>query len=343
MTYCVGWILGESAFLAADTAATSARPPRKPQSSIGELHDKVRGFYVEESVLKIVPIGEGMAAAFAGDANLCHAIALFLSQNFSQAESIATLVQSMVASIGPFAKLAEVSLIIARSSIDGNPELYRWTSRQLKLESGSSFYSIGSMETYLDYTPTIASVLETMNASGHRALTTMTALLQSFGVRDVMIQQNIGGAIFGLMSHGGAIEWQRDTAVIIYADDFLETIRVKLAVIDNGLVISSSASKETKAFLTLADGNSWLTEHRGEVERRIHDEQPRQWVFLHSQRWLITIVDGEPGSGYPATDYASIGPDESEGTKLFVGSGLLEMLRRHFPGPSRHPYFYFVP
>jgi len=340
VTYCVGWIQGKSVFLAADTAVTSASRPRNTHSSVGELHDRVRDDYVEENLLKIVPIGDGTAAAYAGQVGLCHAIVWFLSQNFSPTESIATLVQRMIASIGPFDTSDEGSLLIARSTLDGGPELYRWTSGQSKLESGDSFYSIGSMATYRDYTPKIVDILPMINATGHRALTSMTALIQSFGVHENMIQQNIGGAIFGLMSTEGAIEWQRDTALMIYDDENPTAIRVKLAAIDNGLIISSSATKENRALLGFVDGDVWSAKHGAEVERRIHDVPARQWVFLHSQRWLITIVDGEPGSSHPVTDFVFLSPD---GRTFSIESRLLEILKRDFPGPSSNPYFYFFP
>ncbi len=67
MTYCLGWKYGGSAYLIADSAATGLTPPYVARSSFDELHDNVRGEYVQESLLKIVRLSDKCAAAYSGD------------------------------------------------------------------------------------------------------------------------------------------------------------------------------------------------------------------------------------------------------------------------------------
>ena len=102
MTYCAGWKYKDSVYLLADTAATKSVPPAHPRSSFGELHAQVRRAHVEESLLKLVPIADGVAFAFAGDVQLATAIGNHLRNSYATAMSTADLFAGLTASVGPF-------------------------------------------------------------------------------------------------------------------------------------------------------------------------------------------------------------------------------------------------
>lgn len=61
MTYCFACKYGDTVYLLGDTAATKSSLLTFDKSSFGQLHDKVRSQYVEEFLLKIVPIAPDTA------------------------------------------------------------------------------------------------------------------------------------------------------------------------------------------------------------------------------------------------------------------------------------------
>ena len=91
MTYCAGWKYKDTVFLLADSAATKITRPITSHSSFGELHAEVRGEHVEESLLKIVPIGAGTVAAYAGDVQFAANYLSFLRDGLPTAKSISDL------------------------------------------------------------------------------------------------------------------------------------------------------------------------------------------------------------------------------------------------------------
>jgi hypothetical protein len=342
LTYCVGFVKDDTAFLVADSAVTSPSAPTTTHSSFGELHDKIRGDYVFEGAMKIVKLGDGAAAAFSGDLNQFLPIANFLRDNIRRVETIPELFKSMTLSIGPF--FGRAAVILATSSAAG-ASLYHWDSDSGRLKSGDDFYTIGSIQALREYTPSITRIVHgVMKMEGHRLLNTTVALIQSYGVRNAMFQENIGGTIYGLLTHGGTTEWQRDTETILYDDDLKSFTRARWAIIEDSLVVVSSATKRCHAFATLdpIDLAQWTSSIHDKIAARLYSDQPSQIVWLHTLRWSITVMDGAPGSEYEASRFVRI-QDDGEMLSISIKPELVDALRMNYSDQTSHPFFYFVP
>lgn len=150
MTYCAGWKYENTVYLLADTAVTSLSAPITTHSSLGELHDQVRGEFVEESLLKIIPIASGTAVAFAGDVRYAFKIISFLKSNYGNNNDLRTLIKSLTASFGPFDKTRNVELLLATSSANGETQLLHWDTVRGLDSNASDYYSIGSITPYHD-------------------------------------------------------------------------------------------------------------------------------------------------------------------------------------------------
>ena len=95
MTYCAGWKYRDAVFLLADSAVTKSAKPINSHSSFGQLHREVRGEHVEEGLLKLVPLGPGTVAAFAGDVGLATSCLEFLRDALPTATSARDLLRAL--------------------------------------------------------------------------------------------------------------------------------------------------------------------------------------------------------------------------------------------------------
>lgn len=199
MTYCAGWKYADSVYLFADTAATKPSSPTTSHSSFGQLHAEVRGEHVEESLLKLVPIARGTAVAFAGDVYLASQVVEFLKDRLAPDENIEELFSTLMSNLGPFDPGRRVDLLLASSTPDGERNLIHWdTLRGLDSEV-SDYYQIGSLTSYHSaMTPQVLAHLVNGNLAADRVLSVMTAIVQSYGVHDNLVEMNVGGIIFGL-------------------------------------------------------------------------------------------------------------------------------------------------
>ena len=279
----------------ADTAATKPAPPSTKYSSFGEFHGKVRGEHVEESLLKIVPIGAGVVVAFAGDVQLATEYLDFLRDNRPFAKNNIELLKSLTASAGPFTSDQAVALLLASSAPDGSCELLRWSTTHGIDHSGSDYYEIGSLTSHhAALTPALLSVLVTYKLDSARMLAVVTATVQSYGIHDNLIDMNVGGLIFGVQTSYGVAAWQQDTNYVIYDQTLSKPAFVTAIARDNALVVSSSLTSETRVFAhststilnNLLDKN-WLLDVKGQLD----SGHSRYWIFISTAWKVITLVN----------------------------------------------------
>jgi len=295
MTFCAGWKYKDTVFLLADTAATKPVKPAMKHSSFGELHAEVRGEYVEESLLKLVPIGTGAVAAYAGDVQLATHYLDFLRDNRPSAKSNSELLKSLTLSMGPFAPDRAVALILASSAADGAYELLRWSTTDGLDQSGSDYYQIGSLTSYhAALTPALLSQLVAGNLDSERMLAVITAVVQSYGVHDNLIDMNVGGLIFGLQTSHGAVAWQQDTNYVIYDATLSMPAFVTAIARDNALIVSSSLSDDTRVLghaTSMPRKDLWDDAWLLKAKEQLDSGRSRYWVFISTSGKAITLIN----------------------------------------------------
>lgn len=295
MTYCAGWKYSNSVYLFADTAVTKNSAPTTTHSSFGELHAQVRGEYVEESLLKIVPLSDGIAVAFAGDVQLATSILEFLRENLeANSTDLRSLLSSVTTSLGPFSRDREVGLLLAASGSLGEPKLLYWNTVSGLDTSESDYYQIGSLSSYHSaLTPQVLSLLARGNLAPDRILSVLTAVVQSYGVHDNLIEQNIGGLIFGLCTHAGQIIWQEDTNYVLYDPQVKNPIWVSAFVRENVIVINSSQTNDTRCLahsVSTASIQAWGDKWQEHVKSHLETDRYRYWVFISMLGKVITVL-----------------------------------------------------
>lgn len=295
MTYCAGWKYSNSVYLFGDTAVTKTSAPTTTHSSFGELHAQVRGEHVEESLLKIVPIASGTAVAFAGDVQLATEIIEFLSANFeANANSLKTLFSSLTASIGPFDSKRAVELLLATSNPNGESHLLHWDTIHGLDAVESDYYQIGSLTScHSALTLQVLSRFVQGNLAPDRLLSVITAVVQSYGVHDNLIEMNIGGLIFGLRTHAGNVSWQEDTNFVLYGPRFCNLIYVSAFVRDNVVVVHSSQTNDIRVLSHSVSTQSlqdWIARWEKHVRNHLESDRYRYWVFISTAEKVITVL-----------------------------------------------------
>lgn len=297
MTYCAGWKHSNSVYLLADSSVTKLDAPSTPTSSFGESHRQVRNENVEEALLKLVPIGTGSAVAYAGDVQLAAHMIEFLRENIHLAENGSALLGKLAASLGPFDTQRPVELLLAIAVQDKPVELIHWDSINTKASVGANYYQIGSLTSYhASLTPEFLARLINGNVPGERALAITIALVQSYGIHDNLIDQNIGGLIFGLRCTDGAIYWQEDTNFVIHNLDLSAITFASAFSRDDAVVVNSSATNDTRIFMHSANSlspNEWIEKWRDFIQDKTKSDHYRYWVFIRSPDKCITVVRRE--------------------------------------------------
>lgn len=137
-------------------------------------------------------------------------------------------------------------------------------------------------------------------------LSVITALVQSYGVHNNLIQMNVGGAIVGLSTHAGNISWQEDTRYILYRSKVVKTenfpdinlfdnINFHLCVYirDDALVVHSSFTKQCKVFANIISTPSlqdWRNIWYDHIKRHHRSNRYRNWVFIDTVTHSVTVI-----------------------------------------------------
>ncbi|MGM3305195.1 hypothetical protein ACSQ6I_04280 [Anabaena sp. WFMT] len=268
--------------------------PTTNTSSFGQLHDKVKGNYVEESLLKIIPITSNAAIAFAGDVQFAQEIVEFLKENFCDTETITNLFNRVNASLGPFDSRRPVELLLAYAPSNTEPQIIYWNSKNGLSNHQSNYLQIGSLTSYhAALTQEIQFLLARGNLDPDRMLPILIAVVQSYGIHNNLIDQYVGGTIFGLRICKGEITWQEDTNFILYDPSFENINYISAFVRDNALVVNSSYTNESRIFahsISMPNYQEWLESWGSFIINHVNSDQYRYWVFLSTAARVITVI-----------------------------------------------------
>ena len=330
MTYCAGWKSQDAVFLLADTAVTKRSKPATTHSSFGQLHDEVQGEYVEEGLLKLVPLNSGTVAAFAGDVDLATSCLEFLRSRITATTSPRDLLQGLTVSLGPFPKERPVEILLAFTDEAGRSDLVHWESLRGLDPTESDYYQIGSLTSYhAALTPELISLFVSGSLDTERMLSVVSTIVQSYGIHDDLIRMNVGGLIFGAMSRLGSVTWQPDTNFVLYSLDFSFRAVITAICRENMLVLSSSITDDTRIFAHSVSmprvgvlTEDWLQR----AKREIDSGATPLWVFISTVGRVITLIfraDVNKESRY--VKFTNLGGGNFE---LALSPDLMELLRK---------------
>lgn len=332
MTYCAGWKYKGCVYLIADTAKTISDKPNLDYSSFGQLHYETKNGYVQESLIKLVPISEGIAIGFAGDVQVALEILALLEDNAKYAKSTEDVV-CLLNGMGPFNPKQEVSFIIASSSDNGNNELIKWNTAEGIDQTNADFYHIGRLDSYhANRIYSLFEFLTSKNLAADRVLPAIISVFQSYGVHEDLIQMNVGGLITGLRTTHGNITWLEDTNYVIYGSNIDSNLSYISAIVrDNAVIVRSSITNDTRVFYHPANAQPNINNQdwRDRVQDQLNSDRFRHWVFINkdSQNRVITLIirnDLETESKYIRLSRSSEGKNS-----VAMSSKLEGILHRH--------------
>jgi hypothetical protein len=294
VTYCAGWKYKDAIFLLADTAVTKSAKPTTSHSSFGQLHAEVRGDHVEEGLLKLVPLGTGTVAAFAGDVVLATSCLDFLRDALPMATSMTGLLQALTLSLGPFAADRPVEILLAWTDSAGRCELMHWDTLRGIGAVGADYYQIGSLTSYhAALTPALLSRLVAGNLDTARMLSVASAVVQSYGVHDDLIPMNVGGLVFGVQTQQGVVTWQQDTSFVLYDPPFAFRAFITAIARDNAVILSSSITDDTRVLghsTSMPRSDLFSADWLRDAKRELDSGKTPLWVFISTGGRVITLV-----------------------------------------------------
>lgn len=330
MTYCVGWKYKNSVYLIADTAVTKSSEVHHNSSSFGEFHRYVRDGYVEESLLKIVPISENIVVGFAGNVQLATSVIDYIKENLMPDitnQNLRYLVSNIEKSLGPFHVDRAVQLVIAKTSVIEESDLIFWDTINGICRNNKNIYHLGSMESYhSSLTDYILFIMSKGNIDEDRLLAIVLAMVQSYGVNDDMLEQNIGGIIWGIRNTNGQLYWQEDTNYVIY-DNEASLIWVTAFELENVLIVSSTKRDGVVCFAhsSSLDTEEPFLEKWGEYIRNYFTEnKTRYWIHIRKKDKLLTIIRREDLE--KPSKYISVSKGEDEDFTLSMSPELMNLL-----------------
>lgn len=256
----------------------------------------MRGEHVEESLLKLVPLGSGTVAAFAGDVELATSCLDFLRDAIPTAANTREPLHSLTLSLGPFPKDRPVELLLAVTDEAGRCELVHWDSvRGLDhSDSDSDYYQIGSLTSYhAALTPALLTLFVQGKLETERMLSVVVAIVQSYGIHDDLVSMNVGGLIFGIQTRLGVVTWQQDTNFVVYSPDFSYRAIITAIARDNTLVLSSSISDDTRVLghsTSMPGANLWTADWLCKAKSELDSGATPVWVFLSTTGRVITLI-----------------------------------------------------
>jgi hypothetical protein len=112
-------------------------------------------------------------------------------------------------------------------------------------------------------------------------------------VHDNLIEQNIGGLIFGLRTHAGQTTWQEDTNYVLYDPQVRSLIWVSAFVRDNVVVLSSSQTNDIRCLahsVSTPSIQAWTDKWLCHAKSHLETDLYRYWVFISMVGKAITVL-----------------------------------------------------
>ncbi len=318
MTYAFALKYRGSAYLFADSVTTQYAevPPDTKTTSFGEASLMERGKTVQEGCLKILRIADDCYVAFSGVVHLAEAAAGILQQAYREGIPTSDLLRALAINFG-YRPADKLDLLLARNS-GGVPEIWHWRaadpSNPVSVELGAQIGSLPGTHAVTVDSQTLALSFMANNLTEEELLVSMTACIQSFGLRDWLLQNGVGGAIVSVRLAGNGAQWLPDTNYIVHDKDMQNPDVVSIAVRRDGVFIKTTYSQWMRTF---ASGTvhgpqaEALVELESEMLAHFARSAARFWIFLGSYAMTIFVLDaGAVVSETPVMRHVKTGHSE---------------------------------
>lgn len=187
--------------------------------------------------------------------------------------------------------------LIARQ-IDSGPELWHWSSAlpnaAVEVETSMRIGSLASWHAEM------SSALTTMFTQGNldesRMLVVLAASIQSYGLRDSLMGQGVGGTVAAVRLSTDGPEWLPDTNYVVDLGQLSDIALVSVLIRENGVAVASSFSQDVRVMLNSVNhgtGRDWMRKWQASVRSQFALSASRLWIFLGTTNATLLIVDAE--------------------------------------------------
>ena len=336
MTYILGWKNDDNVFLAADSASTTLGTTPSTNithSSFGEQHIVGEHGVVEETTLKLCRVGQKAIVAIAGNTKCAFETVKTFKTALKIYADVKEAFEKAIYSCEPYPKDTDVGLIMGCMD-KGKARLYSYDSRRADgISEHDVFTQLGSIKgLYRGLTKRITELFLEKRLPRKDMLIAVTALLQSYGIFDVLMNMGVGGVFFGLSINSSGVYWQPDTSYILYTPNFSQKDLIAVIARDDIVVVDSSINNYNKLFANTVNlpllAPEDLNTKRLELRKFLDTGESDFYVWLSKKDRLITVVNA---NGRYFSRYMKISPD-GHGRFDF---GFSEKLRRILETPNR--------
>ncbi|MDF3838547.1 hypothetical protein P3W85_37280 [Cupriavidus basilensis] len=298
MTFCFGLKYKDSVYLFSDSAVTGGPSLGDTPylTSFGEASIVGPASQVQEGALKLVRLGDDCFAAIAGDAHRAFEGIASMRPLYSSTIAIPTLLGFLAGSIDTTSE-EHFEYLFARSGPNGS-ELWHWsTTAPARPTAIQSNAAIGSLTSWhAEMAGWTANLLRAGSIDEHRMLTTMAAVMQSFGLRDHLLTQGVGGAFCGVHVGPTGIRWLPDTNYVVHDQKLSTTELVSVFSRDGAVAVSSSFTQDNRVFLNSIDHRnpeSWTNQWLASLKSCFDECAAKVWVFLGYEAFTVHIIEAE--------------------------------------------------
>lgn len=219
MTYCLGWKTDNYAYLVADAAVSSSRPPIEERSSFGELHVQSQSKNIHEGALKVIPV-ENAAITFSGNAHTGNSIVHTLRMALDAGDTYRKAFERAIDSNTPFSEGKAVSVLFAYFE-SREPKLVSFDAQNDPSYSeypAGEVVQMGSASQDAILSGMSKAVLRGMQdqiGEGAPLLSCVLGFCQHFGIHNNLIELGAGGTFAGCLVSAEGFFWQPDIAYLV--------------------------------------------------------------------------------------------------------------------------------
>jgi hypothetical protein len=345
VTYILTWKFGSAIYLVADTAVTvDQHVVDSTYTSFEEKSVSQPDKSVYEGALKLINLGRA-ALAMAGDSMLAQSIVETFKQALRQTDNPREALHTAIMSNRPFHPERSCTLVIAFPN-SPTPTLLSFNlhnDQNIIEHYEDCFLPIGSLPVRYDRRS--FSIIDFLSKGfcnkPYWFLTFMLALVQSYGIHEVLLEKYAGGAYCGLLVGVHSIEWQPDILFYLYDEGRNSNVNTVSSIIrDHVLIVRSLFTKTTTYFFnalscdSIEDWNSkwFLPAHQFTTDGRFDFI-----VFLSRQFRIITIIEmfkHQSNQFLSITPRPSERPLESVTLDLGLSPQLIQVMDE--PAPDRY-------
>lgn len=185
--------------------------------------------------------------------------------------------------------------LVAKAGSQGC-ELWRWSSgSKTGAKTVQDIDRIGSLTSW--HASVANMLVETLRAGKideERLLTMATAIVQSFGVRDHLMKQGVGGAIAGVRISANGTHWLSDTNYVLHNAAMANLWLVSVYCRESGVAVRSSFTQDTRFLLggvSDDEANAWVERWRDELTDAFDRRAAKIWIFVSTSEFSVFAID----------------------------------------------------